>query len=276
MVVRTSETPAVEKIDNCLEAIQAGPPAFVVLELAEGHERGIAVALLRRLPLARPVQEFTFRPDALDLRAFLAAAPERAREIVFLFGLMDLAASDRKRAWAFLNTARERIRISRRSFVLVVTPGYADEFRQHAPDLHACVTEYFALGPSGGTHPGRDPLARKLLPDVQHLLRRAAYYESRIGEPVIVPASRAAVLRDYAHVLESMGELARADALRAEANQLAGTSTEESPWILQDYLDGVLKETSVVRLSDLAVQVGQQILEIGFDEIYVPIRLLRA
>ena len=92
MAPRVSETLMFENLDDSLKAIEAGPPAFVVLEMDEGHERNAAVSVVRRLTPARPVQEFTFGPEALDIRALLARIPERDGEVVFLLGLSDLAA----------------------------------------------------------------------------------------------------------------------------------------------------------------------------------------
>ncbi len=275
MAVKISGPRIFENLDSSLEAIQAGPPSFVVLEVDEGQERRIAVSILRRLTRYAGLEEFTFSPGALDIREFLAARPEREREVLFLFGLANLGPLDRQRAWACLNMAREAIRASRRSFVLFLAVPHADEFPLHAPDLRACVTAHFRL-PSLPERRGiKDPLAERSLSEVQDLLSQAAYYESRIAEPYVVSESRAAILRDYAHVLESLGDQPRADALREEADRLAGVTAEEAPWVLQGYLEGILKDTSVFRLADLAVQVGQQILEISFDDIYVPLRMLR-
>lgn len=96
------------------------------------------------------------------------------------------------------------------------------------------------------------------MPEARDLLRTAAYSAALLdADGVISPETRASPIRRYADFLETMGEARRAEGFRERADELAEVPAEESPWLLTEYQEEVLKETPVIRLPDLTVRVGQ-------------------
>lgn len=271
-----NESVAQAGIEQITAYLQPGlPPAFLLIAVVpSSREREVAHAIFERLPPDSPVQEFRFTPDSLEPVEIIGDPKASAPGLVFLFGLSELGDDPRDKALYGMNLARESLRASRHSFLCFCHPEHVRTIASRAPDLYATISGLVKIDLTAA-----DPLLPSsliVLPvvEAQVLRRRAELYRCHVQAPYVVPESRGQALLDLGDVLLRLGKVEEGQEARDEGLRILA-DREAYGKVLEAYLQDLLIETKVVRLSDLAVQAGHQILTVPLDDIYVPLRMVK-